>query len=84
MDSYSTHKIELFILILWMILRFGVADGARTHDNRNHNPKLIETIIAFLSILAMTTFKSQRYLHLKQYRDKPSPGAGGVKLTTSN
>ena len=28
--------------MLWVLLFSGVADGARTHDNRNHNPGLYQ------------------------------------------
>jgi hypothetical protein len=40
--DYLNFKIELSILKLFKNLLSGVNDGARTRDNRNHNPVLYQ------------------------------------------
>jgi hypothetical protein len=36
--SYQPKRVTLFLYCVF----FGVTDGARTHDNRNHNPGLYQ------------------------------------------
>ncbi len=42
MDPVMDGKEKGFARKLANPLNFGVADGARTHDNRNHNPGLYQ------------------------------------------
>ncbi len=40
-ESFENEKAPMVIFHRGFI-EFGVADGARTHDNRNHNPGLYQ------------------------------------------
>jgi hypothetical protein len=50
---------------------FGVADGTRTHDDRNHNPGLYQlsyshhcpTVFSFVAALSAASIKKQDYIH---------------------